>query len=267
MGWRKILEAEHRLMLEVADAADNECAHTEATGAVRADLVGDILGFFRFFCDGLHDPKEDDLLFARCHKRGMTDAGRAARADDRRARVVPRQARRARAGARAPGPERHGRPPCDFAAGCASTSRSCAATSRSRRTVFFDTAQHYLTENDRRELTEEFEAVHWDEVEEGVQAYWEELAHRLWSRRPSRPDGLDEAAAEASCPQAVSRRPRTAPSQLQAAAPSLRYSCMSSAAWRAAPMARMTVAAPVTMSPPAHTRGTLVRPDSVNVRM
>ena len=32
MGWRKILEAEHRLVLEVADAADHECTHTEATG-------------------------------------------------------------------------------------------------------------------------------------------------------------------------------------------------------------------------------------------
>ena len=73
MGWRKILEAEHRLMLEVAEAADKECDHIAATGAIRADLVGDILGFFRFFCDGLHDPKEDGLLFARCAKRGMSD--------------------------------------------------------------------------------------------------------------------------------------------------------------------------------------------------
>ena len=56
-------------------------------------------------------------------------------------------------------------------------------------------------------------------------------------------------------------------SETQAAAPSLRNSCMSSAALRAAPMARITVAAPVTMSPPAHTFGTLVRPDSVNVLM
>ena len=46
--------------------------------------------------------------------------------------------------------------------------------------VFFDTAQHYLTESDRHELTEEFEAVHWDEIEEGVSSYWEDLAHRLW---------------------------------------------------------------------------------------
>jgi hemerythrin-like domain-containing protein len=46
--------------------------------------------------------------------------------------------------------------------------------------VFFDTAQHYLTDDDRRALTEEFEAVHWDEIEEGVASYWEDLAHRLW---------------------------------------------------------------------------------------
>jgi hemerythrin-like domain-containing protein len=45
--------------------------------------------------------------------------------------------------------------------------------------LFFDTAQHYLTESDRRQLTEEFESVHYDEVEEGVEQYWEALAHRL----------------------------------------------------------------------------------------
>ena len=73
MGWRKILEKEHRLMLEVADASDKECAHIETTGEARLELVGEIIGFFRYFCDGLHDPKEDGLLFARCHKRGMTN--------------------------------------------------------------------------------------------------------------------------------------------------------------------------------------------------
>jgi hemerythrin-like domain-containing protein len=45
--------------------------------------------------------------------------------------------------------------------------------------LFFDTAQHYLTSNDLLELTEEFEAVHSDEVEEGVASYWEDVAHRL----------------------------------------------------------------------------------------
>ena len=116
MGWRRILEAEHRLMLEVADAADAECAHVEATGRVRGDLVDAILGFFRFFCDGLHDPKEDGLLFSRCHKRGMTDAGRAAGAADRRARVVRRAAGRPAARAVRPRPGQPRARRCVFAA-------------------------------------------------------------------------------------------------------------------------------------------------------
>jgi hemerythrin-like domain-containing protein len=178
MGWRKILEAEHRLMLEVADAADKECAHIEATGVVRADLVGDMLGFFRFFCDGLHDPKEDGLLFARCHKRGMTDDDEpleqmigehewcAGRLD--RLQVEVQEL-----------------PEGDTAAarGFAADLREYVEVIRCHidveESLFFDTAQHYLTLEDRRQLTEEFESVHYDELEEGVEQYWEALAHRL----------------------------------------------------------------------------------------
>jgi hypothetical protein len=46
-------------------------------------------------------------------------------------------------------------------------------------TQFFDLAEHYLTASDRERLSDEFESVHFDEVEEGVQAYWEDVAHRL----------------------------------------------------------------------------------------
>ena len=70
MGWRKILEAEHRLVLEVADAAEAECAHIEATGSVRADLAGDMIGFFRYFDDGLHTPRR-----RVCCTRAATGAG------------------------------------------------------------------------------------------------------------------------------------------------------------------------------------------------
>ena len=178
MGWRKILESEHRLMLEVADAADKECAHIEATGEVRVDLVGDILGFFRYFCDGLHDPKEDGLLFARCHKRGMTDddepleqmlgehewcAASSTASSAELEHLEPATVRR-----RSPSPRT-----------CASTSSVLRCHIEVEESVFFDTAQHYLTEEDRRQLTEEFESVHCDEVEEGVTSYWEDLAHRL----------------------------------------------------------------------------------------
>lgn len=179
MGWRKILEAEHRLVLEVADAADKECAHIDATGAVRVDLAGDILGFFRYFNDGLHDPKEEGLLYARCHRRGMTEEdepleqmigehewcrGKLDGLEQTLERIDPMD----RAAA------------FDFAARLREYVDVIRCHIEVEEEVFFDTAQHYLTVNDRHELTEEFEAVHWDEVEEGVAAYWEDLAHRLW---------------------------------------------------------------------------------------
>ncbi len=179
MGWRKILEAEHRLVLDVADAADRECACIEATGAVRADLAGDILGFFRYFSDGLHDPKEEDLLYARCHRRGMTDQDEPLEQMigehewcrgqlDGLEQSLERMARDDRASA------------LDFAARMREYVEVVRCHIEVEEDVFFDTAQHYLTQNDRHELTEEFEAVHWDEVEEGVASYWEDLAHRLW---------------------------------------------------------------------------------------
>ena len=179
MGWRKILEAEHRLVLEVADAAEAECRHTEASGSVRTDLAGDIIGFFRYFADGLHHPKEEDLLYARCHRRGMTEEdepleqmvgehewcrGKLDGLEHSIERLDPRD----RAGA------------LDFAARLREYVEVVRCHIEVEEDVFFDTAQHYLTDGDRHELTEEFEAVHWDEIEEGVASYWEDLAHRLW---------------------------------------------------------------------------------------
>ena len=180
MGWRKILEAEHRLVLEVADAADHECAHIEATGTVRKDLAGDIIGFFRYFGDGLHHPKEEGLLYSRCHRRGMTDDDEpfeqmAGEHEWCRGTLdwLEQQLERIEPGDR------------DAALAWATRLREYVEVLRCHveveEDVFFDTAQHYLTEEDRHQLTEEFEAVHWDEIEEGVASYWEDLAHRLWT--------------------------------------------------------------------------------------
>ena len=178
MSWRSILEAEHRLVREVAEAAEAECAHTELTGHVRGDLVDAILGFFRYFTEGLHDPKEDGLLFARCHKRGMTEqdepleqligehewvAGRL----DALQRELYDLAPDDRDGA------------LRFAAELREFVGVVRCHMDVEETQFFDLVEHYLTASDRDKLTEEFESVHYDEVEEGVQAYWEDLAHRL----------------------------------------------------------------------------------------
>jgi hemerythrin-like domain-containing protein len=180
MGWRKILEAEHRLVLEVADAAEVECKRTEVSGFVRRDLAGDIIGFFRYFADGLHHPKEEDLLYARCQRRGMTIEDepfeqivgehewcrvRLDELEEELERLDPNDRQAA----------------LDFAAQLREYVGVVRSHTAVEEEVFFDMAQHYLTENDRRELTEEFEAVHWDEIENGVASYWEDLAHRLWA--------------------------------------------------------------------------------------
>jgi len=178
MGWRKILEAEHRLVLEVCDAAEKECAHAEATGALRADLVADMLAFFRYFNDGLHDPKEEDLLFARCFKRGMTE-------QDEPLEQMLGEHEWCRG--KLDGLERdlHGLDPgdreavLDFVGRLREYLRVIRDHIAVEEEVFFDTAQHYLTLDDRRALSEEFEAVHWDEIEEGVLAHWQDIAHRL----------------------------------------------------------------------------------------
>jgi hemerythrin-like domain-containing protein len=178
MGWRKTLEREHRLMLEVADAAEKECARIEAGSAASPELLADMLGFFRYFCDGLHDPKEEGLLFARCHRRGMTD-------EDEPLEQMLCDHEWCRAELDWLQDELRRLQPDDRSGfiGVAQRLRGYIDMVRwhieVEERVFFDLAQHYLTQEDRRELTEEFESVHYDEVEEGVAAYWEDLAHRL----------------------------------------------------------------------------------------
>ena len=178
MTWRKILEREHELLLEVLSAAEKESAHIEATGRARIDLVSDMVEFFRYFGDGLHDPKEEGLLFVRCHRRGMTDEDepleqmlaehewmRAAQ-DDLQAMID------------------------GLKAGNTSLARPLAAKLREyveinrlhikvEEELFYETVAHYLTDKDNEELTVEFDAVHYDEVEEGVQEFYEQLAHRV----------------------------------------------------------------------------------------
>jgi hemerythrin-like domain-containing protein len=178
MGWRKILEAEHRLMLEVLDAAEMECGHIEATGGARIDLAADTIGFFRYFCDGLHDPKEDGLLFARCAKRGMSDEDepleQMLREHEYSTGVLDRlEAMLPALRTGFPQPARA------FAAELREYIEVIRCHIEVEETLFFDTAQHYLTERDRAELSEEFESVHYEEIEEGVASYWQELAHRI----------------------------------------------------------------------------------------
>lgn len=178
MTWRKILEREHQLLLEVLNAAEKECEHIEATGCCRTDLVSDMFEFFRYFGYGLHDPKEEGLLFPRCHRRGMTE-------QDEPLEQILGEHEWMR------GALDHMQTLLDdIKRGNTSLARPLAEHLREyievnrlhikvEEEVFYETAVHYLTEKDNEELSAEFEEVRYDEEEEGVQAFYQQLAHRV----------------------------------------------------------------------------------------
>jgi len=178
MGWRKMLETEHRLLIEVGEAANRESARIEATGEIRTELAEDILGFYRYFADGLHDPKEEALLYSRCYKRGMTDEdeplGQMIGEHEwcrGQLDLVDRALRTYTPGDRDTALE--------FAQGLRDYVEVVGCHIDVEEDFFFEMAQRYLSEDDQRALDEEFVNASWDETEEGVVAYWVELAHRV----------------------------------------------------------------------------------------
>lgn len=178
MTWREILEREHRVMYEVLAAAEKECAYIDETGDCHTALVQDMIEFFRYFADGLHDPKEEGLLYARCHRRGMTDEDQPLEQllgehEWSKGQLVALQhtvdAIKAGRGELAPELARELRDYVDV----------YRRHMEVEETQFFDLVSHYLTENDLKELSQEFAAVYEDELEEGVHGFYEELAHRV----------------------------------------------------------------------------------------
>jgi hemerythrin-like domain-containing protein len=177
MGWRKILEAEHVVLLEVVDAAEREARHMEETGESRPEVIRSMLDFFRYFNDGLHDPKEEGLLFSRCHRRGMPcDEGKLGRMMHEhevcRTHIDGLRDGFAKLNAGTMEPQ-------DFARRLYGYAELLREHIEIEQNEFYDAAQQYLTLDDRKELSEEFESVHYDEVEEGVLEYYEELGHHL----------------------------------------------------------------------------------------
>jgi hemerythrin-like domain-containing protein len=178
MSWRSILESEHRVVLEVVDAAEKEAQRMEETGEARPDLLHDIVEFFVYFNDGLHDPKEEDLLFCHCHKRGMScDEGVLGFliADHHNCREYMDTLRASLQALR----KGEGESPRDFGERLYAYAEFVRHHIEVEENEFFDVAEHYLTPEDSLDLSEEFESAHFDEIEEGVLEHFEALGHKL----------------------------------------------------------------------------------------
>jgi branched-chain amino acid transport system ATP-binding protein len=67
----EILKREHQMVRLVIAAARRDLERATAAHAVDPAEAEQLLDFFRYFTNSCHGPKEEDLLFAMLHRRGM----------------------------------------------------------------------------------------------------------------------------------------------------------------------------------------------------
>lgn len=67
----EILKHEHRIILMVLDAAENEAKSILSSNKIDADKIEKMLDFFKNFADLCHHAKEGKHLFVMMQKRGM----------------------------------------------------------------------------------------------------------------------------------------------------------------------------------------------------
>lgn len=174
----EILKREHRTLLLVVNAARR---HLEGAGEIH-EIVGDdmerLLDFFRYFTNSCHDPKEEDLLFTALHRRGLSWEAHPLREfarEHEEMRIVLDSASDwlalVRAGdSTATLPLLH-----DFEIYLDLVERHIAAEEE----VLFPLVQERLTARDLEVLSDAFAALACEELEEGVHAYYTDLAHEL----------------------------------------------------------------------------------------
>ena len=67
----EVLEREHRTARLVAAAARRDLGHAALSGVCDEHRVDELIEFFRSFAAWVHDPKEERLLAALLHRRGL----------------------------------------------------------------------------------------------------------------------------------------------------------------------------------------------------
>lgn len=174
----EILEREHRTALLVVKAARGHLEGAGETHEIAEDEVERLLDFFRYFINSCHDTKEEDLLFTALHRRGLSWDDYPLRElvrEHEEMRLVLDSASdwlpQVRAGESAALlPLLH-----DLKIYLDLVERHIAAEESS----VFPLVQERLTTRDMEELDDAFAAITCDELEEGVHAYYTDLAHDL----------------------------------------------------------------------------------------
>jgi len=174
----EILKREHRTVLLVAEAARRDLKGAGEAQQIAADELEQLLDFFRYFTNSCHDPKEEDLLFAALHRRGLPwDAYplRELVREHQQMRVVLDSASDRLPLVRAGDAGAVLSLVHDLEVYLDLLERHIAAEEQ----ALFPMAQELLTARDLEKLSDEFTAIACEELEEGVHAYYADLAHEL----------------------------------------------------------------------------------------
>ena len=174
----EILKREHRTVLLVVGAARRDLEVADETRGIAEVEVEQLLDFFRYFTNSCHDPKEEGLLFTALHRRGLSW-------DDSPLRELVREHHEMRVVLES---AYDWLPPAEAGDSTAVMSlvhdltvyldlleRHIAAEEE----AIFPIVQELLTARDLEELSDAFAAIACEELEQGVHAYYTDLAHEL----------------------------------------------------------------------------------------
>ena len=174
----EILKREHRMVTQVAEAARRDVDRANETGGADTGELGELIEFFRYFMNSCHAPKEEDLLFTMLHRRGLAwDAAplRDLVREHEEMRVTLDSAsdwllpvKAGETGALQP-----------LLHDLAMYLNLLMQHITEEEELLFPLAQERLTEHDIAELGEAFSAIACEELDEGMHAYYADMAHHL----------------------------------------------------------------------------------------
>ena len=174
----EILEREHRMASLVADAARRDVDSAFETGVADTGEIDELIEFFRYFMNSCHAPKEEDLLFTMLHHRGLAwDASPLCDLvrEHEEMRVMLDSASD-RLGPLKAGEDGALQPLLHDLATYLDLLRRHVAKEEE---IVFPLALERLTAHDFAELGEEFSTLACEELDDGMHAYYADMARHL----------------------------------------------------------------------------------------
>jgi hemerythrin-like domain-containing protein len=175
------LAKEHALVILVTKAAEQEVRYMRDTGEYRPQVIDELVDFFQYFTEGCHDPKEENLLFARMCARGLpADSGilaefyREHREFHTRLRDVQHWLRTIKKTGSGDVPE--------LALHLDSYLKLMRTHVAREEELLFPMADELLTAQDQEELAHGFDSIECEELAVGVRQRYSELIQLLAGR-------------------------------------------------------------------------------------